>query len=317
LDKEFFDDLEDLLIEGDLGVTTTLEIIEEIRGALTRGRKTDQELIALTKEILLRYLRTVRIERQTGIPLLVLVLGVNGVGKTTPIAKLADYFRRVQGMKEIFLAAADTFRAAAIDQLAIHGERLGLKVISQRPGADPGAVIYDTIESACAKKADMILADTAGRMHTKANLVKELQKIDKIIRARIPSYHSLLVIDSTTGQNGSGRPRPSTRPFTSTPSFCRSSIRPRRGVSRSRSSGASGFRFRSSEPERSSATSRRSIQQPSWTTCWHHDEAPSSHRLSVFRGTLPPWGEHLPIQSHGFRRSNRSIESEWTNSPIP
>ncbi len=202
LDKEFFDDLEDLLIEGDLGVTTTLEIIEEIRGALTRGRKTDQELIALTKEILLRYLRTVRIERQTGIPLLVLVLGVNGVGKTTTIAKLADYFRRVQGMKEIFLAAADTFRAAAIDQLAIHGERLGLKVISQRPGADPGAVIYDTIESACAKKADMILADTAGRMHTKANLVKELQKIDKIIRARIPSYHSLLVIDSTTGQNG-------------------------------------------------------------------------------------------------------------------
>jgi len=201
-DRDFFEDLEDLLIEGDIGVGTAGEIIEEIRKALTIGKKTEQELIALTKQVLLKYLKAAVIEPPRDLPLFLLVLGVNGVGKTTTIAKLAEHFRKVHGFSQIYLAAADTFRAAAIDQLSIHGDRLGVKVVSQRPGADPGAVIYDTIESALAKGGQLILADTAGRMHTKANLVKELQKIDKVIRSRLPSYHSSLVIDSTTGQNG-------------------------------------------------------------------------------------------------------------------
>jgi fused signal recognition particle receptor len=133
-----------------------------------------------------------------------LVLGVNGVGKTTTIAKLAEYYRRRGGIPEPVLAAGDTFRAAAIDQLRIHGERLGLRVVGQSPGADPGAVIFDAIESAKARNASLVLADTAGRMHTKANLVKEMQKIHRVVESRIGDgvYRTLLVIDATTGQNG-------------------------------------------------------------------------------------------------------------------
>lgn len=135
---------------------------------------------------------------------IVLVLGVNGVGKTTTCAKLADYYKREGLSSGVILAAGDTFRAAAIDQLKIHGERLGIRVVAQKPGSDPGAVLWDALDAARAEGAGLVLADTAGRMHTRADLVKELGKIDKIVAARAEGadYRRLLVIDSTTGQNG-------------------------------------------------------------------------------------------------------------------
>ena len=132
-----------------------------------------------------------------------LVLGVNGVGKTTTIAKLAQWYRRSQGIESTVLVAGDTFRAAAIDQLRLLGERLGLPVVAQEPGADPGAVIFDGIASARARGAELVIADTAGRLHNREALVKELAKIDKIVRAKAPGDASrrLLVLDATTGQN--------------------------------------------------------------------------------------------------------------------
>jgi fused signal recognition particle receptor len=133
----------------------------------------------------------------------IMVLGVNGVGKTTSIAKLAHYYRTVEGIPEIVLAAADTFRAAAIEQLEIWGERLGLRVVRQQQGSDPGAVVYDALTSAAAKSGELVIVDTAGRLHTKANLVRELEKVDRVVRARVSdgAYTKLLVIDATTGQN--------------------------------------------------------------------------------------------------------------------
>ena len=130
-----------------------------------------------------------------------LILGVNGVGKTTSIAKMASYYGK-KGYK-VVMAAADTFRAAAIDQLDLHAQRTGTRIVRQENGSDPGAVVYDAISSALAKGDDLILCDTAGRMHNKENLVKELQKIDKIIRNRIEPdcYKKILVVDATTGQN--------------------------------------------------------------------------------------------------------------------
>jgi fused signal recognition particle receptor len=136
-------------------------------------------------------------------PTVFLILGVNGVGKTTSIAKLANYYQR-QG-KQVLLAAADTFRAAAIDQLEVHAQRLGCRIVKQKNGSDPGSVVFDAITSAQAKKEDLILVDTAGRMHNKENLLRELSKIDKIVKGRgidDAHYKKFLVIDSTTGQNG-------------------------------------------------------------------------------------------------------------------
>jgi len=128
---------------------------------------------------------------------------VNGVGKTTSIAKLGKYLQDHTGKKVVF-AAGDTFRAAAIEQISLHGQRLGIRVVSQQNGSDPGAVIFDAIDSVKAKGEDVILADTAGRMHNKSNLIKELQKIDKIILNKLPkeNYKKFIVIDATTGQNG-------------------------------------------------------------------------------------------------------------------
>ena len=131
-------------------------------------------------------------------------MGVNGVGKTTTIAKLADYYRREKKIEGIVLSAGDTFRAGAIEQLSLHGSRLGFRVVSQAAGADPGAVVFDSIESARARGEKLVLADTAGRMHNKTNLIRELQKIDKVIQSKLGNglYRKVLVIDAVTGQNG-------------------------------------------------------------------------------------------------------------------
>lgn len=201
--EAFFDELEDLLIEGDIGAGLALEIVGELRrsGADHADRA---ELVEKLKGQLRAHLRFESLALDPEKLTCLLVLGVNGVGKTTTIAKLVEHFRRASGIGNIVLAAGDTFRAGAIEQLRIHGERLGVRVVMQSAGSDPGAVVYDALESARARGVQLVIADTAGRMHNKANLVKELQKIDKVIRGRIGDgvYKTVLVIDATTGQNG-------------------------------------------------------------------------------------------------------------------
>lgn len=202
--EEFIEELEDVLVEGDIGARTAMEIIERIESD-PKARKSSgrEEIEGIIRDMLGEYVRAEELELSPEERNLILVLGVNGVGKTTTLAKLARYYQRTKGMRSI-LAAADTFRAAAIDQLSVLGDRLDMRVVKQSPGADPGAVIYDAIESAKTRGEELILADTAGRMHNKANLVRELQKIDKIVKGRFEggTYRKLLVIDATTGQNG-------------------------------------------------------------------------------------------------------------------
>ena len=203
IDEDFFDNLEDTLIEGDLGSRLTEEISSELRELAKKEKSLGAEdLQRKMKELLSRYLKELDVSLDDELTLF-LMLGVNGVGKTTTIAKLSKYYSK-KGAK-VLLAAADTFRAAACEQLDIHAERLGMRIVKQKTGSDPGAVIYDAITSANAHGDNLILADTAGRMHNKENLLKELKKIDKVIRARgikDENYYRFLVIDATTGQNG-------------------------------------------------------------------------------------------------------------------
>ncbi|MBL7007300.1 MAG: signal recognition particle-docking protein FtsY [Spirochaetia bacterium] len=201
-DDSFFENLEDLLIEGDLGAVEALHISEKFQNLCKKRRFTDIEALNTLKVELSQYVKSYYPVIDKNTLNIILVLGVNGVGKTTSIAKLASMYL-AEGYS-VVMSAADTFRAAASDQLQLHADRVGCRIVKQNPGSDPGSVIYDTITSALAKKEQLILADTAGRMHTKENLLKELQKIDKIISNRIPAanYTKILVIDSTTGQNG-------------------------------------------------------------------------------------------------------------------
>ena len=199
-DAELLEELEETLIEADFGGRAATEIVDHLRGS---GKLASlDEALGRLKELLHADLLTARPVPPPDVLSIYLVLGVNGVGKTTTIAKLAEYYRREHDVQGIALAAADTFRAAAIEQLRLHGRRLDLRVVSQQPGSDPGAVVYDAITSARARGERLLLVDTAGRMHSKADLVKELVKIDRIIRTRSDGeYHRLLVIDATTGQN--------------------------------------------------------------------------------------------------------------------
>ncbi len=203
--EEFFEELEDMLIEADIGATVAFEVVDELRADARRSKlSSKEELAAALGERLRPYLTRVELPLVEDRLNVFLVLGVNGVGKTTTIAKLAQYYREHGAGEGVSLAAGDTFRAAAVEQLSLHGKKLGLRVVSQSSGADPGAVIFDTIESAKTRGERLVLADTAGRMHTKANLVAELGKVDRIVRSRSPgsNYKKLLVIDATTGQNG-------------------------------------------------------------------------------------------------------------------
>ncbi len=203
IDEEFFESLEDTLIEGDLGSRLTDEILTELRREAKEKKLTEAgDLQLLMKEILSSYIKTYPAELNDGVNVF-MILGVNGVGKTTTIAKMGQYYR--ERGKKVLLAAADTFRAAAVDQLDIHAERLGMRIVKQHTGSDPGAVVYDAVTSALAQKDDLVLVDTAGRMHNKENLMRELQKMDKIVKGRgvgEKNYHKFLVIDATTGQNG-------------------------------------------------------------------------------------------------------------------
>ncbi len=199
-----WDDLADLLVEGDLGAAFADEAVMELkRVCAARGIRSGGEARAALKDVLLASAQAISIAPRTGGLNVVMLLGVNGVGKTTTSAKLAKYWLDGGQAHSAILAAGDTFRAAAIEQLRTHGERLGIRVVAQERGSDSGAVLFDAIEAATAIGADLVIADTAGRMHTKQNLIKELEKMDKIVSAKADAsrYRRLLVVDATTGQN--------------------------------------------------------------------------------------------------------------------
>ncbi len=202
--EQFFEDLEDFLIEGDLGAKLAMEISDEMRRLAKSEKPTTQEdLQLMVKRALSPRVRAFLPTLDKNELTVFLILGVNGVGKTTSIAKMAQMYKN-QGYS-VLLAAADTFRAAAIDQLEVHAQRLGCRLVKQKSGSDPGSVVYDAITSAKARGEHLILVDTAGRMHNKENLLRELSKIDKIVQGRgveSKNYMKFLVIDSTTGQNG-------------------------------------------------------------------------------------------------------------------
>lgn len=201
--EDFFEELTDRLIEGDIGAKTAFEITEHLERSCRKNHlKEDTDILQELKTILLEYVKEIRLSPDMSALNIWMVLGVNGVGKTTSVAKMGLFFKNA-GIDNIILASADTFRAAAIEQLNLHGERIGLRVVSHQHGSDPAAVVFDAA-AACAKKsAGLVLADTAGRLHNKENLVRELQKIDRICREKAGEscYRRILVIDATTGQN--------------------------------------------------------------------------------------------------------------------
>jgi len=203
IDEELLEELEELFISADVGVATTLKIIEKVRKDVSRKvLKNPSELKKYIKEEVFNILNVDNKLKMTDEkPYVVLVVGVNGAGKTTSIAKLAKMFKD-NGLK-VLLAAGDTFRAAAIEQLCIWGERVGVPVVKQTQGSDSAAVIFDAVASAKAKGYDVIIADTAGRLHTKHNLMNELAKVKRVIQKEIPDapHEVLLVLDATSGQN--------------------------------------------------------------------------------------------------------------------
>jgi fused signal recognition particle receptor len=208
--EETWEDLEALLVQGDVGVTTTITLIGRLREAVANGRaRSVQALQDLLKEELLALLGNTPAMSidEPRLLTVVLIVGVNGSGKTTTIAKMAKYYQD-RGRK-VMLAAADTFRAAAIDQLRIWGERAGVTVIAHQPGADPGAVVYDAIRASQSRKADLLIVDTAGRLHTKYNLMEELRKVRGVANKRVHKapHETLLVLDATTGQNALSQAR--------------------------------------------------------------------------------------------------------------
>jgi len=204
LDDEVFEDLADLLVEGDIGASFAFEIVDQLKATCKKNKIGDLDSARLAlKEILRPYAIGKSFAIQPDGLTVVLLLGVNGVGKTTSCAKLAAWAQK-QGVENIILAAGDTFRAAAVNQIKIHGQRLGLRVVAQHEGVDAAAVLWDSIDAVAAKRPALVIADTAGRMHTRQDLIKELEKMDRIITQRAPQakYSRILVLDSTTGQNG-------------------------------------------------------------------------------------------------------------------
>lgn len=204
IDDDFYDELEECLILADLGVDTSVKAVERLRKTVREQHlKTTEDAKAALKQILVEMLNVgdVQLKLDTK-PSVILVIGVNGVGKTTTIGKIAAQLTK-QG-KNVLLVAGDTFRAAAADQLEIWAERAGASIIRQHEGADPASVVFDGIQSAKAKGADVIIVDTAGRLHNKQNLMNELGKISRIVTRELPEASSevLLVLDGTTGQNG-------------------------------------------------------------------------------------------------------------------
>jgi fused signal recognition particle receptor len=205
IDDALLDELEEILFTADLGVQTAQELIDLVQSAVARKELDNPEKLngALKKHIH-SFLDVSRVEHRPpppGEPLIIMVIGVNGVGKTTTIGKAAHRFRKED--RKVMLVAADTFRAAAIEQLGVWGERVGADVIKQDTGADPSAVVYDGISAAQSRGADVVLIDTAGRLHTKVNLMNELEKIRRVAGKKLDGapHETWLVLDATTGQN--------------------------------------------------------------------------------------------------------------------
>ncbi|MEO1814658.1 MAG: signal recognition particle-docking protein FtsY [Acetobacterium sp.] len=199
-DDDFFDELEETLILSDLGAQTSVKITESLRAKIKETRsKSKEEVMGFLKEILVEMVQVETEKPQ--FPTIMLVVGVNGVGKTTTIAKLSERYKK-EG-KKVVIAAADTFRAAAVEQLDEWARRVGVDIIKSTTGADPSSVIFDAIGAAKARKADILICDTAGRLHNKVNLMKELEKISRVINREGEGFtiHNLMVLDATTGQN--------------------------------------------------------------------------------------------------------------------
>lgn len=209
VDEEVLDNLEDALVSADVGIDTTIQIIKQIEEKVSRDKYVNTSDL---NKILQQEIEKILIDApeqsyrdfatpETKKPYVILVVGVNGVGKTTTIGKLAYNFKKAG--KSVLLGAADTFRAAAVDQLTIWSERVGVPIVKQGMGADPGAVAFDTVQSGLARNADVVLIDTAGRLHNKAYLMEELSKINRVIKKVMPDapHEVLLVLDGATGQN--------------------------------------------------------------------------------------------------------------------
>lgn len=210
VEERTWEELEELLIAADVGVDTTAKLIQRVKGRVGKEKLGGQQVRYALKEEMINILKLNGVEAtkpEAGALLVILVIGVNGSGKTTTIAKLAHGFKRDGG--KVILAAADTFRAAAIDQLRWWGERVEAEVIAHQPGADPGAVVFDALQAAKSRSAQVVIIDTAGRLHTKFNLMEELKKIKRVAQRVDPSapHETWLVIDANTGQNSLAQAR--------------------------------------------------------------------------------------------------------------
>ena len=202
VDEDLLEELEELLIEADVGVNTSVEVVDELRETIKSERISDsEEAKAALRKILANMIGEGEALKLDTKPSVILVIGVNGVGKTTSIAKIAKLLK--DDGKKVVLAAADTFRAAAIDQLQVWADRVDVELIKHSEGSDPAAVVYDATSAAKNRGADVLIVDTAGRLHNKKNLMDELAKIDRVINRELPgaSRETLLVLDATTGQN--------------------------------------------------------------------------------------------------------------------
>ncbi|MBR0486511.1 MAG: signal recognition particle-docking protein FtsY [Treponema sp.] len=202
IDSELFEDMTDILVEGDVGAKLAFSISDELEEICKEKKITDQEkIVDLLEEKLLEMAKPVTFTPFEGKTNIYMLLGVNGVGKTTSAAKIANYYR--EKGNNVILAAADTFRAAAEEQLQMHGRNLDIRVVAHQHGSDPSAVVFDAADACRASGGGLVIADTAGRLHNKENLVKELQKIDRIAQQKADEgcYKKILVIDGTTGQN--------------------------------------------------------------------------------------------------------------------
>ena len=203
IDDDLYDELEEQLILADVGGEVAIKLVDKLRDRVNeKGLKTGEQASDELRDLIADEMRPEAEMQLDGRPAVILVIGVNGVGKTTSIAKLADFYTR-QG-KKVMLAAGDTFRAAASEQLEIWAGRAGVDIVRQHEGADPGAVLFDALQAAKARSVDVVLCDTAGRLHNKQNLMNELAKLRKIIDRECPNSNceTLLVLDATTGQNG-------------------------------------------------------------------------------------------------------------------
>ncbi len=199
--EDFYDELEEILISADISVITAEEIVDQIRAEAKKEKLKDKAYVVdLLKDVIEDTLCEAEVP-EIEYPAVIMLVGVNGVGKTTTIGKLANYF--VKQKKSVTVAAADTFRAAAADQLSVWAERAKVRIVKHEEGSDPSAVVYDAVSSAKAKGTDVVIVDTAGRLHVKANLMEELKKMDRVVRRDYPEAHfyKFLVLDATTGQN--------------------------------------------------------------------------------------------------------------------